>query len=378
MRRTVSIMVAVGFMLIPAITLGFGSPDGFLFVSGLAQGDLFGQANAHIAENFPGRRTLEGWSFAIRVLGGQREYNQIFVSGDELIPVLNPPVHYFVHDNTQAILMFAEHAGAPVYAMIIPTVSAIRQQSLPYFFLGQSVNQLLFIEEVYAQMLGRVSTVDAYNALFGVREQYIFYRTENNLTALGGFHIYYELAGRLLDGIARPSFQHFDIEHVKYDFLGELYRRSPFQHVRGDIISIFRYRRVPREYLVTQLRGGQWRTFHTLFPLHTLEANQSPMDVYLGGLGAKTIITTSSPYRNNLLVVGDHTALAYLPFLANHYRTITLIDLSQMGLPEYAAVAELIGAGFYDQILFAYSIETYMHRPYPSWAVGLLPPDEDY
>ena len=383
MKRNISIMMAVVFLLVPAIVLGMGEPGGYLpEMSAVIEGRLPAQVNEYISQHFPGREALARWSLAIRVLGGQREYNQIFISGDELIPVLNPPLDYQVRENTQAIIQFAREVRVPVYVMIIPTVSAIRQQSLPAFFLGQSVNQPQFIDEVYSALRGNVVVVDAYNALYVARDQYLFYRTENNLTALGGFHLYSSdlaLGGSLLSGIARPSLQHYDIEFVRNDFLGDLYERSPFQNARADTLSIFRYRRQPREHLVIKNPNGERKTYHTLFPLHLLDLeNNRPMDIFLGGLSAKTTITTSSTYRNNLLVLGDRTALSFVPFLANHYRTVTLLDLSQMGWDDYRAIAQLMREDFFSQILFAYSIDTYMHRPYPTWALGLLPaPDLD-
>ncbi|MCL2857136.1 MAG: DHHW family protein [Oscillospiraceae bacterium] len=381
MKRYFAIIAALALLAIPAFALGRGTAAMPLPARAVLEGGLPEVVESHIAQSFPGRDALTGWSLAIRVLGGQREYNQIFISGDELIPVLDPPLDYQVSENTGAILEFASQSRARVYTMIIPTVSAIRQQSLPSFFLGQSVfNQRQFIDQVYAEMLGGgVSTVDAYSALLEHREQYIFYRTENNLTSLGGFHLYHALGGHL-DGMARPSLQRYDIEHVMYGFFGDLYLRSPFQNARGDILSIFRYRRTPpREYIVTIHRGGQTRTYHTLFPLHKLDLEGREMDIFMGGLGAKTVITASSlPFSSNLLVIGDHTALAFVPFLANHYRTVTLLDLSQVGEEEIYAVALDIGRDFYNQILIAYSIETYMHYPYPARILSLLPQPGEY
>jgi len=384
MKRTVSVVLAIIFVLIPAAVIGIGLPWGYLPAYAVFDGGLLEHANAHVAANFPARDTLAGWSLAVRVLGGQREHDQIFIVEDELIPALDPPLDDIVEDNTRAILEFArfvEQWQMPVYCMIIPTVSAIRQPNLPNFLLGQNVNQEQFIYDVYAQMLGRVRTIDAYNALSDVRDQYIFYRTENNLTALGGFYLYYALGGSLLEGVTRPSLQNYDIEHVKFDFLGDLYERSPFPNVRADILSIFRYRRAvpPREYTVVTGGNGVFKTYHTLFPLHVLDlAGNRAMEIYLGGLNAKTVITTSSPYPNNLLVIGDRTALAYVPFLANHYRTVTLLDLSQMSGEDFEIIADAIRRNFYDQALFAFSIETYMHSPYPAWAIYLLPDLEDY
>jgi len=385
MKRSLAIIIALALLAIPVFVLGREAQTLYLPERAVLEGELPGAVEGHISANFPARDTLTGWSLAIRVLGGQREYNQIFISGDELIPVLDPAIDYLVTENTEAVLEFARQARPHVYFMIIPTVSAIRQQGLPSFFLGQNVHQPQFIEQVYAQMQipESLTTVDAYNALSDVhvREQYIFYRTHNNLTSLGGFHIYHVLGttGRLLEGIARPSLQHYDIEHVMYNFWGDLYARSPFQNARGDILSIFRYRGIPsREYIVTVHGDEQTRTYHTLFPLHNLDLEGREMDIFLGGRGPRTIITTSSPFNINLLVVGDHTAHAFVPFLANHYRSITLLDLSQMGEEDFQTVAQNIARDFYDQILIAYSIETYMHHPYPARVLELLPQPEEY
>ena len=379
MKRLFAVIAAIALLAVPVFMLGRGAAEVYLPRRALTRGELPQVAESHIAASFPGRDTLAGWSLAIRVLGGQREYNQILISRDELIPMLDPPLDELVSENTRAILEFSRQSQARVYTMIIPTVSAIRQ---PSFFLGQSVNQPQFIDQVYSQLGRETITVDAYHALFGAREQYIFYRTHNNLTSLGGFHLYYALGvgGRMLEAIARPSMQHYDIEHVMFGFFGDLYEHSPFQNARGDILSVFRYRSAvpPREHIVTIRQNGQTRTYHTLFPLHNLDLEGREMDIFLGGLGAKTVITTSSPFNNHLLVVGDHTALAFVPFLANHYRSITLLDLSQMGEEEFYAVSLSMGEDFFDQILIAYSIETYMHYPYPAMVLELLPRPGEY
>ena len=141
MKRILAVVIALCLLAIPVLALGRGYESIYLPRRTVWEGGLPGAAESQIAANFPGRDTLTGWSLTIRVLGGQREYNQIFISGDELIPVLDPPFDYQVSENTQAILEFAGEARAPVYIMIIPTASAIRQQSLPSFFLGQSRQQ---------------------------------------------------------------------------------------------------------------------------------------------------------------------------------------------------------------------------------------------
>ena len=118
---------------------------------------------------------------------------------------------------------------------------------------------------------------------------------------------------------------------------------------------------------MTKRQDGALKTYHTLYPLHLLDLGRE-MDIFVGGLSAVTTIQTNSPYKASLLVFGDKTALTFLPFLANQYSTVTLVDLFQLGSQEYESLSLLD----YDQVLFAYSIETFMHYNTPSRANRLL------
>lgn len=364
-----SAALGLALLLVPVIMLGVGGPEGYSPSPEIdAPGaSLLQDMDVYLTEHLPARQVLAGWNLSIRALGGQREYKQIFISGEELIPILDPPVDSFVRENTAAILRCAEVVGIPTYCVIIPTASAIRQESLPPFARTQVVNQKQIIEDVYSQMIGRVTITDAYTTLFNVRDQYLYYRTEDNLTALGGYHLYTALGSKLLEGSQSPSMSDYDIEYVKSDFYGRLYDQSPFKDARADSIAVYRYTRNPREYLVTKGQNGENKTYHTLYPLHLLELER-PMDVYLGGVTAMTRIQTNAPYQTSLLVFGDKTALSYLPFLANHYGSITLVDLFQLDTSGY----QQLDLRDYDQVLFAYGIESYIHTNIPSRAGRLL------
>lgn len=357
-------------LFIPLIVLGTGTDRPFSTESrSLLSSTLFTEIEAYLTRgnhHLFGSR-LNQLNVGIRSLGGQKEYNQIFISGDELIPDVAQPVEVRVRENTQAVLEFADAVGVPTSLMIIPTVSAIRQESLPPFSQTQLFNQRQFIEDIYAQMAGRVNTADIYQALFNVRDQYIYYRTEDNLTALGGFYVYSVLGPRLLEGVVRPNLNDYDIAYAKDDFYGNLYGQSPFRDARADTITLFKYTANPREYLITKNRSGAMSTYHTLYPEHMLDLERE-MDIYLGGLSSVTTITSTAPYRGSLLVLGDKTALSWVPFIANHYRTVTLVDLFQLDSAGY----EEINPTEYNHVVFAYGIESFMHNNVPSRALRLL------
>ncbi len=369
MKRISSVLLGAALLLLPFFLLGAGGGDSLPLSSALWMGSgrltsyLEGYLNLHL----PWVDQMAQWNLSIRAFGGQREYNQVFICGDELIRDIDPPVEYSLRENAASILEFAERGSIPTYCMIVPTASAIRQQSLPPFTQTQMVNQKQIIEDVYSEMVGRVTVADTYPVLFNARDQYLYYRTEDNLTSLGGFYLYTVLGPKLLEGVARPSLADYDIEFVKNDFYGSLYQKSPYKDARADSLAIFRYTKNPRQYLVKKDQDGALKTYHTLYPLHMLDLSRE-MDVFLGGLSAITTIEANSPYRASLLVFGDKTALAYLPFLVNHYSTVTLVDLFQLSSQGYDSLSLLD----YDQVLFGYSIETFMHYNIPSRANRLL------
>ncbi|MDR2909271.1 MAG: hypothetical protein LBU86_05265 [Oscillospiraceae bacterium] len=371
MKRLSQAAVALLLLFIPAFFLRLTARDGYKLPPerSILDGGALGELSNHIRENLPFKERLREMSLSVRAFGGQREYNGIFINGDELIPNLDPPTtDSITRENQEAILTFSEEMEIATFCMILPTASAIRQERLPPFSRSRLFNQKQYIEDVYSHMTGRVTVVDVYQVLFNAREQYLYYRTEDGLTSLGGFYVYTELGRRMLEGIRRPSLSDYDVEYVLDGYQGNLYEHSPFNNARADILSVYRYTESPREYMVEKI-GEESKIWHTLYPLHAAKIGK-PMNIYLGGMEGYgiTTVTGTAPYDNSLLVFGDHTALSYLPFLCDHYRTVTLVDLFQLDAEGY----ESLRVEDYSAALFAYSVESFMHNNYASLALRFL------
>jgi hypothetical protein len=310
----------------------------------------------YVATNFPFKSKLQEIGMDLRIAGGKREHNGTFIGEDVLVKNVQAPAPEIEEANTKAVSDFAEYArsiGRQVYFTLIPTASAITNTAVPSF--ADVFNQRLFIENVYGELAGKLVAIDTYLPLYTNRDQYMFYRTENNVTAYGGYHIYSALSKRML-GVDNPSYNAFDIDYVRDDYYGDLYAGSPDKDIRPDVLILFKYSRNPREYIVTHRDYTGVKTYHTLFPRHMVDIGRD-MDVYLGGLSAQTDIISSSPNNRKLrlLLFGDKTALSYLPFLANHYQQITFLDLFHGDM-----AFENIYLEDYDQILMAYSVESYV------------------
>ena len=323
------------------------------FWDSLLSGSFSQTIEGYVQKNFPLRDRLRGIGINIRYWGGSREQNGVLIGQNQLIKNIDPPTDGIVEKNIDAVARFAEYlrdVNKPFYFTLIPTAGGILHHQLPRNV--QVFDQRHFIEDMYGQLTGKANVVNTYLPLNTNRTQYIFYRTENNLTAHGGYYVYEALVKRM--GISeKPSYNSFNIDYASHTFVGDLYSSSPYGNVQPDVLMLLRYSRHVRSYVVTHKGPEGEKIYQTLYPAPA-EGKKPDMNLFLGGTSAVMDIETDAPIARQLLVFGDKTALAYLPLLANHYCRITFVDLFY----DTTAYSD-IDPEEYDQILMAYSVESF-------------------
>ena len=318
----------------------------------LASGSYFAYLDNHIRESFPFQDLMRRISIRTGLLSGRSMQNDIFISREGLIKNIPAPNPQALRANIEAIIAFSEHVDRPIYFVLIPTSSAILQQMLPQYAQIYN-NQRQLIEDVYRETGRYVVPINVYPVLFNRRSQYIYYRTENNLTSLGGFYVYSALAGRLGIPARNASLDRYDISYPVRRYFGNLHALSPYSAVRPDELMTFHLAHEDRMYTVTHMNAGEVRTYYTLYPTHLAELGRE-MDIFFGGVSAITRIESSVPGRS-ILVLGDHTALSYIPFLAGNYQRVTLVDVMSLTSENLNDIRP----GRYHQILIAYSVQTF-------------------
>lgn len=302
-------------------------------------------------QQIPGLRSIAP---TMLLAGGMTRQNGIFITREYLLEDVVPGPPEILEENIAGIEAFLDAHNTPTYVMLIPTACAVKQGEIPRF--APLYNQKELISGVYQRLSGRANLVDVYSELFAVRDQYIYYRTESNLTGLGGYYVYLTLAGRL--GISARPLNQFEVLHPVHDYYGDLYQRSNYKNVPADIITVYDFWRYDRQYRLTQVKNGEYKCYYTLFPEHLAELGK-PMDVLLGGEAQRIDIMAASPYEESFLIFADKTALSYLPFLMVHYGHVTVVDLPSLT----EEMLREIHAEEYDQVLFAYSVDSFLGRP---------------
>lgn len=289
----------------------------------------------------------------IMLATGAKEQDGIFISQDYLLENISEPDTDILENNLHGIESFLDNHSSSAAFVLVPTACAIKQQDIPQ---GATLfNQKALISECYGRLSGRAASVDAYSNLFAAKEQYTYHRTETSLTGLGGYYVYTALATRL--GFSPRPLNQFEMENLPQDYYGELYERCSYKGTAPDLITLYRFSRFSRQYKLSIVKNGEAKSYYTLFPTHLATLGE-PQSVVLGGLGEITDISVVSPYEDSLLILADDTAAAYLPFLVVHYGDVTIVDISSCTEQQLSE----IDADSYDQILFSYSVDSFIHK----------------
>lgn len=312
------------------------------------------KTESFLAERLPFAETLRETCLKLRLFGGLREKDGVYIASGTLIEAFDPADSTTLPlANTQALYDFAGQADTPTYLLLIPTACAVYQERLPD--AAPLYDQKSFIDDVYRRLAGRISAVDLYPALFSAREDDLYYNTDSSLTSLGAFRSYQTLAARL--GLTPRAAGGFTILPLCREFYGDLYDRWGYGGVKPDVVTAYAAAGDGRLYRVVNQNANGTRVYHELYPA-CAAAEGSALDSILGGEGQRVDVEAVNLYTTTprLLVFGDRTSFALVPFLALHYQLVTFIDLDK------ATDAQLSGVTVadYDQVLFACSVESYM------------------
>ena len=330
--------------------------------------DYLDDLETALSRSIPFSDNLSSLAIDLKMKGGAREFDNIFIGDDILVEDIGYPDEAKTEQNIQALTRFSENSRIPTYVMLIPTKCAIKQNEVPQ--AAPLFNQKQFIEQSYNRLLGKATVVDVYPTLFSKLDQDLYYKTAPDLTALGGYYVYEVLAQRL-DNTPKPQ-EDFDIQYITHSYYGKTYQKSAYKDISPDIIALYRYQKNNRNYTVTHNEEYQY-TYNTLYPEQMMEVGEDDLSVLLGEDTGDITIRSNLKNENTLLIVGDDSILPVIPFLAAHYSQIRFIDLEQMSAEEI----EKIDCSDYQRMLISYSVDTFIHQDVVQKVVYLNTQDQE-
>ena len=316
---------------------------------------FFNQTEEILRNNMPFSDKLRELAVNMKFISGKKEQDNIYISDDSLIKIVKNPDYAVTDANVQSIINYVSTYRVPTYAMIVPSACSIKQQEIDSLYRERLFNEKTFIENIYSDFNSYVSSVNVYPALFSNNNKSIYYKTDSNLTGLGGYYVYEQLAKRM--HITVHPLDRFDIKHYNEDFYGDIYANSAYKSVSPDKISSYKFSKYSREYHITRTKNGEVNTYYELYP-EEATLNSSISDIVLGGPADKIDIKIGSPNTLKLLIYGDETVMSFLTFLAVNFKEITFVNTTTATDDIY----ESIDIQAYDKILFSFSADNFMHN----------------
>lgn len=303
----------------------------------------------YLSDHFIGRTEWVEAKVKTEVLIGKEEINGVYITNDMLIQKLNTPDYDKVNKAMEAINKFAADNKANIYVMFAPTAGGIYSGELPEN--APVFNQKAFIEYMYNKLNSNVTTIDVYNSLYAVRDEYIYYRNDHHWTSYGAYCGYKTAIKKL--GFSEISYNKYHIEHASNSFKGTLYSKTLYDKIIPDMVDLYNYENGAKVTSVEVNDGMEVKEYDSIYFREYLKEKDKYL-VYLGPNQPLIKIKTDVKNERKLLVIKDSYANTFIPFLTQHYSEITVLDLRYIR----TSYNDIVNMDDYNQVLIIYSAAT--------------------
>ena len=251
--------------------------------------------------------------------------------------------------NASRIAGFAQNLDIPVTFALAPSKGYLYSDKLPS-------NHLEYLDEEYYRTISQtvgdsVKFIDLSEFLMASKgERQLYYKTDHHWTSYGAYLAYNQICGTL--GMVATPESSFEKEYVE-DFYGTSYAGSGYWLTDGDTIEIWRSKNL-NEITVEIDDGAGVTSYNTMFFSEQF-ASADKYNGFLNGNHSVVKIKNTASEGGRLLVVKDSFAHCLVPFLAENYSEIVMVDLRYYR----RALTDLITENEIDEVLFMYSIDNF-------------------
>ena len=284
-------------------------------------------------------------------LMGKVEENGVYLGKNGyLMEAFNAPSQTQYDATVNAMTSFAqEHSDLKQYALIAPNSVNILKSNLPAFAPADDQNP--WIDNLKDSLTSAgVAFIDIRDTFTDHKTEDLYYHTDHHWTTLGAYYAYLQAAAAM--GIDTSS-DSYDKAPVSQTFKGTLSAKSGFRSGETDEIDVF----LPNgdnalssvvNYVDEQKKSA---SFYDTSKLNT----RDKYALFFGGNHAQIKISTPTESNNTLLVLKDSYANSFVPFLAQHYRKIIMIDPRYY----YGDLEQLLQVENVQEVLYLYNANTF-------------------
>lgn len=296
------------------------APD--LTADGVLSGRFTSQYETWVNDQFVGRNGWVGLKTFSQLGMLKKDNGRVYFGRDGyLFEKVDGYDEARLRKNTAAVgdfLARARQANPALRTTVVlaPTAAAILPEKLPAF--APVPDQGAVIDQMKRAAAG-AQVLDITAALTARKETApLYYRTDHHWTTAGAYAAYTAIAPAL--GFSPLPESAFEKRTVSADFYGTLHAKANLPTLAPDVIESW----TVRQENACTVRWAQGQLAGLYDPAYLSTRDQYAY--FLGGNHSRTTVTTSVTNGKTLVLVKDSYANAVVPFLAQHYERIVLVD----------------------------------------------------
>ena len=264
-----------------------------------------------------------------------------------LIEDATEPSDELIKKDIEAISAFkAKHPNLTMRMLLAPTAVNVYADKLPAF--AKPADQNKYMDELLEGVSSAgVQVVDVRETFAEKKDDVqLYYRTDHHWTSDGAGIAFAKLASDI--GLEEKSYKLYE---VKDDFVGSLASKSGFVGGKADVMKLTMAENGLNSVIYYYDTQEKTTAFYKL-------KNLNKKDAYtVFGGNNHPLYTIKTPTSNNrrLLLIKDSYANSMIPYLAQHYREIVVVDPRYY----YDNLEDLILSEQVNEVLFLYNANTF-------------------
>ena len=282
---------------------------------------------SYLRDQFPGRDHWVSFQTDMELFMGKNEIHNVYIGKNHYLLE-----HYTekefdpqqISKNLQALEKFVGKAkqNADVHVMMVPTKSWVLREKLPAF--APHYKEQKFYDALQQKLEKEDVLISVEPVLDAHKEEEIYYRTDHHWTTLGAWYAY-EQYTKAVGGDLQRAQGKKKFRCISKDFYGTTYAKINYAR-QADKIEIYE----PADKLRVVYNMGEKKT-KTLYDVSFLKTADL-YSVFTGGNQAVLEITGGIKNGKTLLLIKDSFANSILPFLAEDYEKLVVVDLRQLNV----------------------------------------------
>ena len=282
---------------------------------------------SYLRDQFPGRDHWVSFQTDMELFMGKNEIHNVYIGKNHYLLE-----HYTekefdpqqISKNLQALEKFVGKAkqNADVHVMMVPTKSWVLREKLPAF--APHYKEQKFYDALQQKLEKEDVLISVEPILDAHKEEEIYYRTDHHWTTLGAWYAY-EQYTKAVGGDLQRAQGKKKFRCISKDFYGTAYAKINYAR-QADKIEIYE----PADKLRVVYNMGEKKT-KTLYDVSFLKTADQ-YSVFTGGNQAVLEITGGIKNGKTLLLIKDSFANSILPFLAEDYEKLVVVDLRQLNV----------------------------------------------